>query len=339
MEYDKPFKTLDEQLEVLEYRGLKIHNHTKAKEILMTYSYYDLINGYKDIFMPDDVFKPGVTLWDIVFFSYVDKDIQSLIMRYSLIAETKFKNHIAYVLAKNLGVHQDEYLNPKHYKKKVNKNIPFAKILDKFKVQLNGGKGSYYPTKYYVQNHNHVPPWILFKNVSLGTAINLFKSCNPDNKAEIANMLLPQSTLEPKEKIEFISIAMNQIRYFRNCTAHNLNFIKCRTTQNIPRESLYKLLPKGVIRKYKGAVCRNDKISLRGSFGILLSLYAIIQDNLICSGMFVNFMETLNPTDEYDTVIFKEYLKIADIPVDTKKRLAKLLPKEYKHANFSSHAE
>lgn len=325
MEYDKPFKNLDEQLNILEYRGLKIHDREAAKKILMTYSYYDLINGYKDIFMPQDTFKPETNLTDIVFFSYIDKGIQSLIMRYSLIAETKFKNHIAYILSKNLGVHQDEYLDPKHFKKKINNDVYFSKIKRKLKNQLDGGKYSYYPTKYYAHNHNHVPPWILFKNIALGTAINLFKLCNSKNKAEIAGMLLPQPTIDTKEKIEFISVAMNEIRYFRNCTAHNLNFIKCRTEHNIPRETLYKLLPKGVVHRDNGKGCIKDRYSIRGAFGIILSLYVLIQDDFICDGMILGFVAALKPIDEYIESLFQEYLKIADIPLDIKQRLEKLL--------------
>ncbi len=62
MNYDKPFKTLDEQLNILRARGLEIYDEDKGKHILLTASYYDLINGYKDIFMPNDQFKPGTTL-------------------------------------------------------------------------------------------------------------------------------------------------------------------------------------------------------------------------------------------------------------------------------------
>lgn len=326
MKYDKPFKTLDEQLDVLERRGLTFHDRTHAKKLLMTYSYYDLINGYKDIFMPKDIFKPGTRFLDLVFFAYIDKSIQSLIIKYSLIAETKFKNHIAYVLSKNLGVHPDDYLNPKYFKQRVNKTVFFSSILEELKKQLDGKRDSRYPTKYYVNQHNHVPPWILFKNISLGTAINLFKSTNSHNKAEIANMLLPQTTVNTKKKIEFISIAMNQIRLFRNCTAHNLNFVKCRTTQNIPSESLYKLLSeKEDVKRYTGNIHHKDRASLRGAFGIILSLYVIIHDGFTSDGLMLDFISTLESPCDYAN-LYQEYLKIANIPLDVRKRLSKLIP-------------
>ena len=138
-------------------------------------------------------------------------------------------------------------------------------------------------------------------------------------------MLLPQPTIDTKEKIDFISTMMNEIRYFRNCTAHNLNFIKCRTWHNIPRETLYKLLPKNVVYRDNGEVCLKDKHSIRGAFGIILSLYVLIQDDFICDGMILGFISALEPVDEYLEPLFQEYLKIADIPLDIKQRLKKLL--------------
>lgn len=116
-----------------------------------------------------------------------------------------------------------------------------------------------------------------------------------------------------------------EIRYFRNCTAHNLNFIKCRTGRNIPRETLYNLLPKGVVHRHNGEVCLKDKHSIRGTFGIILSLYVLIQDDFICDGMILGFISALKPIDEYIEPLFQEYLKIADIPLDVKQRLEKLL--------------
>ena len=44
MNYDKPFKTLDEQLNILRARGLEIYDEDKGKHILLTASYYDLID-------------------------------------------------------------------------------------------------------------------------------------------------------------------------------------------------------------------------------------------------------------------------------------------------------
>lgn len=53
-ETDKPFKTIDEQINILaNERNLKIPNIESAKVALSRYGYYEIINGYKDNFMID----------------------------------------------------------------------------------------------------------------------------------------------------------------------------------------------------------------------------------------------------------------------------------------------
>ena len=43
----KPFRTLEEQIEILKNRGLDIRDENFSKLILHRYSYYDIVNGYK----------------------------------------------------------------------------------------------------------------------------------------------------------------------------------------------------------------------------------------------------------------------------------------------------
>ena len=48
---EKEFKTIDEQIELLQSRNLHIENKNIARKILLKNNYYYLINGYKDIFL------------------------------------------------------------------------------------------------------------------------------------------------------------------------------------------------------------------------------------------------------------------------------------------------
>ncbi len=59
------FKTYDEQIEILEKRGLIITDKNAAKKILKIHNYYNLINAYKDVFIDKgttpETFIKGVT--------------------------------------------------------------------------------------------------------------------------------------------------------------------------------------------------------------------------------------------------------------------------------------
>ena len=70
----------------------------------MTVSYYDLVNGYKEVFIKNKVYIKNTSIEDLFAFWYLDKRVQALTIKYSLIIETIFKQKLSYVIAKNIGV-------------------------------------------------------------------------------------------------------------------------------------------------------------------------------------------------------------------------------------------
>ena len=116
MNYDKPFKTYDEQISHLKnVHSLQINDEAFAKQALKTFSYYDLINGYKDIFMVNDIFKSNITFEYLYVFNNFNINMQSILFKYSVIVENIFKNNLAYILSQNFGVDHTDYLNYKNY--------------------------------------------------------------------------------------------------------------------------------------------------------------------------------------------------------------------------------
>ena len=60
-------------------------------------------------------------------------------------------------------------------------------------------------TKHYKENHNHIPPWILFKNISFGDAINLFCVLNRQEKEPITDILFENAPgIEYNQRVEII---------------------------------------------------------------------------------------------------------------------------------------
>ena len=144
--YDKPYKNIDDLIQMLKDRGLTITNDEIAKTIIRSYSYYDLVNGYKTMLMPNDTFSSGTTIEYLRDFYILDKELQSLCMKYSLIIETSLKYCLADVIACNYGVHQDSYLDSRHYKDKYN-NLYFASV--KLEILRNTiPRSAHQPTKH-----------------------------------------------------------------------------------------------------------------------------------------------------------------------------------------------
>lgn len=189
-------------MELLKNRNLIISDDNFAKHALSTFSYYDLINGYKDYLMPNDVFIPGVTIEYLYYLFLLDKSIQSVIVKYSLIIENYFKNQFAYQISFKYGVQHHDYLNHIHYNENAS-GITFQQHIIGELAFLFNTSSSRNPTKHYLINHNHIPPWILFKNISLGTSINFFKLLKTNDKATIANILIPSTTIDVKQKSNY----------------------------------------------------------------------------------------------------------------------------------------
>lgn len=72
--YDKPFKSYEEQLNKLkmDYK-LKIEDEKYALKMLRTISYYNIVNGYKECFMENGIFKEEVTFNNIIVMIMFEK--------------------------------------------------------------------------------------------------------------------------------------------------------------------------------------------------------------------------------------------------------------------------
>lgn len=133
--HERPFKNFDELLDILKSRNLIIENEEKAKDILLTFSYYDLINGYKDLFMVNDTFKDGISLSYLNLFAMFDRTLQNTLFQCSVLVETSFKTALSYVISKKYGVFEEEYLNKDNYIR--SNNSKTKKLLEEIKSIYN----------------------------------------------------------------------------------------------------------------------------------------------------------------------------------------------------------
>lgn len=276
MEVDKPFLNYEDQLKRLEtVYNLKISNNSKVDtSFLKTISYYDLVNGYKDCFMFEEKFIENTTLVDLFIFNIIDKKFQNNLFFYSIYVENIFKNKMAYLIGNSRGVEEKDYLdikkyhasNPKRYKKLLD-------TIDEIKAIYQECKDD--PTKFYREKHNHIPPWILFKNVKFTTIIDLFSFLTKDEKLSIISEYNYFSTdkISDDEKIEMFKNMITIIRKFRNKIAHNYKVIgtKLEKTRlhlrNVNYISPYKLLSNTDIKHRRG---ENDLYSMVISILFLL---------------------------------------------------------------------
>ena len=282
--YDKPFLTYEEQIEKLknDYELLVDLNSTIIEtELLKTLSYYDLVNGYKECFMKNEKFLKDITLYEIFIFSVKDKEFQNILLHHSITVENIFKNKMAYLIAKKKGVHQDDYLDEnKYHVSNPNRQSKLKELLNKLKDICSSPKEQ--PTLYYKNNHDHTPPWILFKNITFNNIIDLFSFLEKSEKLEIINdySLFNNSNITDDEKLELFKNMISVTRKFRNKIAHNFKIIGVTLdriqiqTSVLKKIDTFGILSNIDIQEQRG---RND------IFSMFLSILFLLDSKLLCS--------------------------------------------------------
>jgi hypothetical protein len=331
MDYDKPFLTYPEQVQLLRKHGLIINNEEFAIHALNTISYYDLVNRYKAHFMNDDeYFNSGLSIEHLYMFSLFDHNVQSFILKYSSMIETLFKTRLAYTLSEEFGVDYKYYLDSHHFEKRINKNGPsYDKVMEEIRksMDIHHAKN---PTKYYLENHNHIPAWILFKNISFGNSINLYRLLKPNAKQKVTMALIPNPQLSFMQKANYISTSMNAIREFRNYIAHNLNFtgLRIEGRYKIPFQTLWLLLGPPFIERKNKKITSADKNSLIGLYGTMLAMLTYLDAPYLRSTFIKDFLLIISDEDSSND-LFKEYATITNLPFNIKERLTEYYQKLY----------
>lgn len=231
---DKPFKTIDEQVSLLESR--RVCTDSSARTILMREGYYPVVNGYKGPFLDTwaskssghDMYRSGTHFSDIYSLFRFDRDLRMLMFRYFAAAEATLKTTCAYRFAqRNVGV-REPYLDIERYSTKMSRTA--AVLIDDIQKAL--GRGPYQgkrPKKryleHYVSNHDEVPVWVVMKYLSFGQASIFYHCLDESTRNEVCKSFgalygqtHPDShRFSPRE----LGLVYDRIKDFRNICAHD----------------------------------------------------------------------------------------------------------------------
>ena len=111
----KQFKNLDEQIEILKYKGLVINNEEYAKDILLRENYF-FLSGYRHLFMKsptEKVYKPNTHFEELYSLFLFDRRLRNILFKNLLIIENNLKSISSYQLSKRYGYREKDYLKGK----------------------------------------------------------------------------------------------------------------------------------------------------------------------------------------------------------------------------------
>ncbi|HFI0463783.1 TPA: Abi family protein [Streptococcus suis] len=243
----KPFKNLDDQIELLKSRGLIIDNDDFAKKYLLQNSYYNVINVHSKFFMNDDKYIENTTFKEIVKTHIYDTEIKSLLLKNIISAEKHIKGIISYRFSENFIDEPYAYLKTNNYNG--DDLIGISNTISKLSkiIRTKNKDKTSNPVKHYKNQHGNVPAWVIFPYLTLGEISYLYKHLNHKLRNIIAKDFSDYLLMNIGEKVvlepKFIDGLLSNLTDIRNITAHDnrLFHFKCRNTLiDIPQ--IYKNL-------------------------------------------------------------------------------------------------
>ncbi|MDU4446462.1 MAG: Abi family protein [Anaerococcus vaginalis] len=225
----KPFKTYDEQIDILKSRNLEIKDKSKAKDILSQINYYNLTNGYKDPFLiKNDKFKDNASLEEIYSLHEMDRELKQVVFASLLRFEKLLKTSCAYNFS---NLHKDglytylqveNYSNSKYQLSYVLNNLATLSSTIRKQTRISNAKK---PIRHYIDKHEDIPLWVLVNFLTFGNISHFYNSLDESLQNTIAKDFGQRykENYNSKEKIsksELIEV-IKICNFFRNVCAHD----------------------------------------------------------------------------------------------------------------------
>lgn len=263
---NKEFKTLDEQITIMEYKGMTVPDKEYAKEVLLRENYF-FLNGYRHLFLKsetDKKFIEGTTFNELYSLFLFDRQFRNIIFKNLLLVENNMKSIMSYQLSKKYGYKENEYLKPKNFTSNPAKIRQVQDLIKKMKRQVRTNAKQHTATSHYVNNYGYIPMWILVKVLSFGIVGELFSILKKEDQDGIADVYnLNVDTLS-----NYLPILSN----YRNLCAHEDIVFENKTQKSIDDTIYHSMLG---IEKIDGEYVygKND------IFALVIMLKQMLKDN------------------------------------------------------------
>jgi len=306
---EKVFKTLEEQVNLLKSRGLRVEQ--TDKKILEIENYYYIINGYKDLFLKQknpDFYKEGASFKEIYSLFEFDRKLRMIFLSKILKIEHNIKSLIAYHFSKKYG-YRDYFLleNFRRPSKKITSgNI--EKVIYVLEETIKKSINKDDTINHYSNKYGYVPLWVAINVFTLGNTNKFYGILKNEERSNVSKYY----NIQPDKFQNFL----RNIVFFRNKAAHGLRFYNAKyknfnlkhnikTTENISIYEYFAISKNENGNYIKG---RNDLFSLL----ICLKFFLNYED---FSNLIINIDEEINSLDKkLKTIVIKDVLNSMGFP-------------------------
>lgn len=213
------YKNIEEQIELIKSKNIVIKDKERAKQVLLREGYYNLIKGYKDIFV--DIKKSRKlgtetcdeeTFFEEIYAVYkFDRDFRNLMFKYISIIETHIKSYISEVISQKYGT--KNYLKRENFKIPTNGEERFNTLIGIIKNNIDRNLNNYLDIKKCYIENGDIPFWMLATLMTFGTIVKLYIFMKPEDKKEVAKNV----NMDYRELQNYLKM----LNIVRNISAHN----------------------------------------------------------------------------------------------------------------------
>ncbi len=254
---EKVFKTHNSQLRILRSRGLIVKS--SAKRILERENYYNIINGYKDLFLDrnsqSENYKAGADFKEIYALYEFDRELRFIFLKRLLKIENQVKAVISYIFSESYG--HDNYLKLDNFMPHQNNNNKLKDIMETiyiFQREIANQSNKHHAVTHYITEHGYVPLWVLVNVLTFGVISRFFGVLKLRDQQKIAKeFALPENRFKGHLKL---------MALYRNICAHDERFYNTKLRSEIKAGPTHGMLnlPKDDNGKYLFGI--NDVFAL-----------------------------------------------------------------------------
>lgn len=244
----KDFKTIDEQVDILKQRGVIISDENFVKVKLEENNYYNVVNGYKDIFIDStqvtEKYYSDVTFEEIYALYTFDRNLRNIFLSYIIEIENILRSLISYEFSKvhghdnylifnnfetlstlrNTGIkNADELIETRAYK--------IQKLIAEMQQDLATATEKSKYVKHYVVKYGFVPLWVLINSITLGRLSKFFNLMNQPERIAVAK----KWNIAEEDLRQYIKI----LAMYRNQCAHDERIYNYRTEKIAISDNIY----------------------------------------------------------------------------------------------------
>ena len=180
----KEYKSNEELINYLLSKGVVISNKKDALEKIERYTYYSIVNTYKNIFKDKNGnYIEDVSFDDIYALFEFDKNLKNIILKYCLEIETVIKSVMANHISKVYGV--KDYLNTSNWDASINTDIK-ENLLKKINNEIEKDYNIHTAVTHYIDKYGFVPPFVLVKILTFGVASSYYGLLKQSDRQAIA---------------------------------------------------------------------------------------------------------------------------------------------------------